>query len=268
MISSTDENKLISDPSGSDTFTKRRRRRRKRKRNNGNKKQQQHLQIFIQGFDEAPVSTGNKEKQAHEGQHQEMVSMGNDSRVTKNNSVLSKLLRRARYFDPPEERSYACRNCGEDGHREGTCTAQKPRRPCFGCGNLDHSWRRCKLRRNCFSCKGQGHVAKYCPYKNQGNNPVPDICLRCGDTGHDMFSCCNDYCPRDIQEIQCYSCKSFGHLCCADSLYASPISDSCYICGQSGHWGSRCMKTCEDKRGFSSRLRTTSAEEIVLQENS
>lgn len=54
-------------------------------------------------------------------------------------------------------------------------------------------------RRNCFSCKGQGHVAKYCPYKNQGDNPIPDICLRCGDTGHDMFSCCIDYCPRDIQ---------------------------------------------------------------------
>lgn len=54
-------------------------------------------------------------------------------------------------------------------------------------------------RRNCFSCKGRGHFAKDCPHKSQGDNPIPDICLRCGDTGHDMFSCCNDYSPRDIE---------------------------------------------------------------------
>lgn len=55
------------------------------------------------------------------------------------------LKRRARYFDPPEDSGCTCRNCGEEGHREGNCTAQKRRRPCFVCGTFEHSWRRCKL---------------------------------------------------------------------------------------------------------------------------
>lgn len=40
------------------------------------------------------------------------------------------------------------------------------------------------------------------------------------------------------QEIQCYICKSFGHVCCVDSLHRIPMPDSCYNCGQSGHLGS------------------------------
>lgn len=272
MRSPTDEYKMMSDLSGSDilgavigaeTFTKRKKRKKRNKKKN-------QLQIFIQGLDEATVNAVNTEKQVDKGQHQGMVSVRKESRVTKNNSVFRKLLRRARYFDPPGEGNCACRNCGEEGHREGNCGAQKRRRPCYGCGNLDHGWRRCKLRRNCFCCKGRGHFAKDCPHKSQGDNPIPDICLRCGDTGHDMFSCCNDYSPRDIEEMQCYICKSFGHLCCADSLHASPRPVlSCFNCGQSGHLGSGCMKTCEDTRGVSSQPCTTGAEKVVVvQENS
>ena len=40
------------------------------------------------------------------------------------------------------------------------------------------------------------------------------------------------------QEIQCYVCKNFGHLCCVDFLDLSPRHVSCYSCGQTGHLGS------------------------------
>lgn len=39
------------------------------------------------------------------------------------------------------------------------------------------------------------------------------------------------------QEIQCYVCKNFGHLCCVDFLDLSPRHVSCYSCGQTGHLG-------------------------------
>lgn len=39
------------------------------------------------------------------------------------------------------------------------------------------------------------------------------------------------------QEIQCYICKSFGHLCCADFADPGPGELSCYRCGQLGHNG-------------------------------
>jgi len=40
-----------------------------------------------------------------------------------------------------------------------------------------------------------------------------------------------------IQEIQCYICKSFGHLCCVTSGDDSLRQVSCYRCGELGHSG-------------------------------
>ncbi|POO03008.1 Zinc finger, CCHC-type [Trema orientale] len=262
MISDRSGLESLSAEIGAGAFSKRRKRKRR------TKKKKKQYQLVIEDLDQVTVNLVNEQNQVDISQHREMAVMETESHVTKNNSVLRKLLRRARYFDPPEESSCTCRNCGEEGHREQKCPAQKRRRPCFVCGTYEHSWRRCRLRRNCFLCKGRGHLARHCPNKDQEDNPSPIICLRCGDSGHDMFSCCNDYCFDDIKEIQCYICKSFGHLCCVDSPHANPVTDSCYNCGQSGHLGSGCMKTRKDIRGFSLHLCTTDVErQVILPEN-
>lgn len=66
------------------------------------------------------------------------------------------------------------------------------------------------------------------------------MCLKCGDSGHDMFSCWNNYSADDLKEIQCYICKSFGHLCCASYPDGGPSEISCYKCGLLGHTGLAC----------------------------
>lgn len=40
-----------------------------------------------------------------------------------------------------------------------------------------------------------------------------------------------------FQEVQCYVCKEFGHLCCVDSGDGLKWEASCYRCGQLGHTG-------------------------------
>ena len=52
---------------------------------------------------------------------------------------------------------------------------------------------------DCFVCKRRGHHAKDCPYKNKKVAQCSEICLRCGETGHVMLSCRNDYSPNDLK---------------------------------------------------------------------
>lgn len=130
--------------------------------------------------------------------------------------------------------------------------------------------------RDCFICKKGGHRAKNCPEKHMNVFSSSNICLKCGDPGHDMFSCQNLYPDDDLkvvfyliicivvyiigyflemilhsllffstrickifffQNIQCYICKKFGHLCCVNSTSDTSIHISCYKCGQTGHTG-------------------------------
>jgi hypothetical protein len=43
-------------------------------------------------------------------------------------------------------------------------------------------------------------MAKDCPDKHMRNTQQPTtLCLRCGETGHDMFVCVNDYPPDDVK---------------------------------------------------------------------
>ncbi|KAK4441358.1 hypothetical protein Salat_0470700 [Sesamum alatum] len=162
------------------------------------------------------------------------------------NAVLRKLLRGPRYFDPPDNSWGACYNCGEEGHTTVNCTSAKRKKPCFVCGSFEHNAKQCSKGRDCFICKQQGHRAKDCPEKTKSSK----ICLKCGDLGHDMFSCRNDYCPDDLKEIQCYICGRFGHLCCRNYSDPGPREVSCYRCGLSGHTGLACTGSYGDTNGI------------------
>ncbi|XP_065866901.1 uncharacterized protein [Euphorbia lathyris] len=162
------------------------------------------------------------------------------------NVVLRKLLRGRRYFDPPGSGWSSCYNCGEDGHMAVNCPSfQKKKRPCFLCGSLEHGFRQCSKERICSICKTPGHRPKKCPEKHKGGPLTSKVCLKCGDSGHDMFSCDNSYTLDDLKEIQCYICKSFGHLCCVN-IFNSPREVSCYKCGQLGHIGLECSSLREE----------------------
>ncbi|RDX93330.1 Cellular nucleic acid-binding protein, partial [Mucuna pruriens] len=167
-----------------------------------------------------------------------------DSTVqTGDNMVLRKLLRGPRYFDPPDNNSWgACFNCGEEGHAAVHCTAEKRKKPCYVCGDLGHNAKQCTKAQDCFICKKGGHRAKNCPEKHASTSKNISICLKCGNSGHDMFFCRNEYSLDDIKEIQCYVCKRLGHLCCVNTDDATPGEISCYKCGQLGHTGLACSR--------------------------
>eukprot|EP00268_Persea_americana_P010105 TRINITY_DN1407_c0_g2_i2.p1 TRINITY_DN1407_c0_g2~~TRINITY_DN1407_c0_g2_i2.p1 ORF type:complete len:583 (-),score=135.46 TRINITY_DN1407_c0_g2_i2:529-2277(-) len=161
---------------------------------------------------------------------------------TSDNAILRKLLRGPRYFDPPDGNWGTCYNCGKEGHTIANCTEEKRKKPCFVCGKFGHGAKNCTQGQDCYLCKRRGHIAKNCPEKHQQSSQSFKICLRCGDLGHDMSSCGNDYSLEDLKEIQCYICKCFGHLCCANIIDNGPREVSCYNCGRSGHTGVGCAK--------------------------
>ncbi|MCI05746.1 zinc finger CCHC domain-containing protein 7-like, partial [Trifolium medium] len=119
-----------------------------------------------------------------------------------------------RYFDPPDSSWGACYNCGEEGHAAVNCTAAKRKKPCYVCGGLGHAAKQCTKAQSCYICKKGDHRAKDCPEKHM----TPRA-------------------SKSLTEIQCYVCKTFGHLCCVNTADVILGEISCYKCGQMGHTG-------------------------------
>ncbi|XP_009800117.1 protein AIR1-like isoform X1 [Nicotiana sylvestris] len=168
------------------------------------------------------------------------------------NAVLRRLLRGPRYFDAPDKSWGTCYNCGEEGHAAVNCTSARRKKPCFVCGSFEHNAKHCTKGKACFICKKGGHRASDCPERSHGGSQSTKICLKCGDSGHDMFSCRNNYYADDLKEIQCYICKSFGHLCCAKYPDSGPREFSCYRCGLLGHTGLACTASRGETSGTGS----------------
>ncbi|KAM7259363.1 hypothetical protein ACFE04_015104 [Oxalis oulophora] len=137
------------------------------------------------------------------------------------NLVMRKLLRGPRYFDPPDTGSWE------------TCPSSQRKKTCFLCGSLEHLAKECQ--KDCYISEKRKNRAKKCPQKNINGPENDKICLKCLCSGHDMWSCNYNYSLEDLKEIQCYVCKSFGHLCCANFVITSSRPPSCYKCGELGH---------------------------------
>lgn len=223
------------------------RRKQKKKRRKAKKKQRKEAPEAeaAAAEKEEPQVGGTQERQT--GTAESVLTEDGVDVPVSDNIVLRKLLRIPRYFDPGETMLETCFNCCEEGHVAANCPMEKRKKPCFVCGLFGHNAKQCTQGQDCFICKKEGHKAKDCPEKHKRNTQQSiTLCLRCGETGHDMFGCANNYPPDDVKEIKCYVCKQNGHLCCADLSDNCPKEVSCYNCAQSGHIGLGCAKRREN----------------------
>ncbi|XP_020588876.1 uncharacterized protein LOC110030490 [Phalaenopsis equestris] len=215
----------------------------KRKRKSKPKKKAKKEVDYVLVTEQPDAPEAEKEEPA--GTSDSVIEVGTEK---SNNLVLRKLLRGPRYFDPGPVNWETCYNCGEEGHTAANCMEERRQKPCFVCGKFGHIGKHCMQGQDCFVCKRKGHHAKECPDKRKNNSDesISIICLRCGDLGHDMAFCRKDYASSDIKEIRCYICKQYGHLCCVDYKDNGPIEISCYNCAEFGHTGQGCAKQrCE-----------------------
>ncbi|BBM98428.1 cellular nucleic acid-binding protein [Marchantia polymorpha subsp. ruderalis] len=212
--------------------------------------------------EDAPDEGGGKKrkKRKKEKKEKKKKKKGGDNDQTKAKShvkevklldaeesmVMRKLLRGPRYFDPPEEQDQSCYNCGKVGHLAVDCAEGRRLKPCYVCGTFGHDGRDCPQKTDCYICGKVGHIAKNCPNKGL-RTPTSRgdefICLLCGRSGHEAPTCYYEYDEQDLEQVQCYICKEFGHLSCVDIVDTSPVPVSCFMCGEMGHTGTGCTRT-------------------------
>ncbi|CAH8390049.1 unnamed protein product [Eruca vesicaria subsp. sativa] len=146
------------------------------------------------------VMITNLEEDAHQISEENMVETGvpkeqeNDKvekssepkhEGTSSNMVLKKLLRGARYFDPPDAGWEACYSCGEQGHATVNCpTPTTRKKPCFICGSLEHGAKQCVRDTIVIFAKKVATERKI---------------VRCGCSGHDMILCKYEYSREDLK---------------------------------------------------------------------
>lgn len=69
--------------------------------------------------------------------------------------------------------------------------------------------------KDCFICKKGGHRAKDCPEKELvGGSQSSKICLKCGHSEHEMFSCKNEYSPDDLKVYSSLNYHCFTPCIC------------------------------------------------------
>ncbi|XP_020873096.1 DNA-binding protein HEXBP isoform X2 [Arabidopsis lyrata subsp. lyrata] len=98
------------------------------------------------------------------------------------------------------------------------------------------------------------------------NDEAAEVCLRCGEFGHDMTLCKYEYSQEDLKDIKCYVCKSLGHLCCIEPSHSPSWTVSCYRCGQLGHTGLASCFICEGEGHFEHQCPNSSS--VCFPENS
>ncbi|XP_012441562.1 uncharacterized protein LOC105766594 isoform X9 [Gossypium raimondii] len=198
---------------------------------------------------EETVDAGMKEMHSEKAKCVEIVKLPGKSAKS---TMLRNHLQKPRYFDPPNGSWTRCLSCGEDHPAAENRMLQKHVKACFLCRRLQHIGKHCSQGQYCLVCRGTFDQASDCPKKQKENNLNYNVCLRCGDSRHDMFSCRSDYSADDLKKIRCYICNDFGHLSCVKLPDASPTEVSCYTCGQSGHLGSHARRVHAEMRSVAS----------------
>ncbi|RWR82145.1 zinc finger CCHC domain-containing protein 7-like protein [Cinnamomum micranthum f. kanehirae] len=134
----------------------------------------------------------------------EVKTADKDTIGTSENAVLQKLLRSPRYFDPLDYHWETCYCCGMKGHTANDCSRKKQKKPCYICAKFGHTGNCCIQGKHCYSCRRRGHLKKDCPKEHLNDSQDFKMCLWCGDAGHDMSLCINDYPPDDMKACEIF----------------------------------------------------------------